>query len=102
MTSLKRIPSEPGIPTFAESGVPGYEATNWHAMIGPKGMPDAVVERVANEVRNIVARKDVSGTLAKSGVFPESDGTPERVRELVRKDYDQWRKVIIQAGIKAQ
>ena len=102
MTSLKRIPSEPGIPTFAESGVPGYEATNWHITIGPKGMPGAVVERLSSEVRKIVARKDVTSTLAKSGVFPESDGTPERVRELVRKDFEQWRKVIIQAGIKAQ
>jgi tripartite-type tricarboxylate transporter receptor subunit TctC len=102
VTSLKRIPSEPGIPTFAEQGVPGYEATNWHATIGPKGMPAAVVERLGNELRKVVALPDVQATLARSGVFPEADGAPARLRELIRKDYEQWRKVIQQAGIKPQ
>jgi len=69
VTSLKRIPSEPAIPTFAESGVPGYAATNWHATIGPKGLPAPVVERLGNEIRRIDALKDVEKTLEASGVF---------------------------------
>ena len=102
VTGLKRIPSEPAIPTFAEAGVTSYEATNWHITIGPRGMPAAVVERLGNEIRRIVALPDVAKTLESSGVFPEPDGTPERVRELVRKDLEQWRKVIQRAGIKLQ
>jgi tripartite-type tricarboxylate transporter receptor subunit TctC len=102
MTSATRIPTEPDIPTLAESGVPGYEATNWHAMIGPKGLPRAVVERINGEVRKIVAQKDMEHTLHTSGVFPGGSGTPEELRELIRKDYEQWRKVIIQAGIKPE
>jgi tripartite-type tricarboxylate transporter receptor subunit TctC len=102
MTSATRIPTEPDIPTLAESGVPGYEATNWHAMIGPKGLPRAVVERINGEVRKIVAQKDMENTLHTSGVFPGGSGTPEELRELIRKDYEQWRKVIIQAGIKPE
>jgi len=101
MTSATRIPTEPGIPALAET-VPGYEATNWHAMIGPKGLPRAVVERISGEVRKIVAREDMEITLHASGVFPRGGGTPEELRELIRKDYEQWRKVVIQAGIKPE
>ena len=102
MTSATRIPTEPDIPTLAESGVLGYEATNWHAMIGPKGLPRAVVERINGEVRKIVAQKDMENTLHASGVFPGGGGTPGELRELIRKDYEQWRKVVIQAGLKPE
>ena len=101
MTSATRIPTEPGIPALAET-VPGYEATNWHAMIGPKGIPPAVVERINAEVRRIVSAKDIESTLHTSGVFPAGGGSAEEVRALIRKDYEQWRKVVIQAGIKPE
>jgi tripartite-type tricarboxylate transporter receptor subunit TctC len=100
MTSAQRIPTEPDIPALAET-VPGYEATNWHAMIGPKGLPDAVVDRINSEVRKIIAQKDIETTLHKSGVFP-AGGPPENLRELIRKDYAQWARVIKQAGVKAE
>lgn len=101
MTSLKRIPTEPDIPALAET-VPGYESTNWHAMIGPKGIPPAVIERINTEVRKIVSQKDMEARLHGSGVFPAGGGSPEVLRELISKDYDQWKKVIAQAGIKAE
>ena len=101
MTSAKRIPTEPDIPALAET-VPGYEATNWHAMIGPKGIPPAVVERISTEVRKIVSQKDMEARLHGSGVFPAGGGSPDVVRELIRKDYEQWKKVIAQAGIKPE
>jgi len=101
MTSATRIPTEPGIPALAET-VPGYEATNWHAMIGPKGIPPAVVERINAEVKRIVSAKDIESTLHTSGVFPAGGGSAEEVRALIRKDYEQWKKVIIQAGIKPE
>jgi tripartite-type tricarboxylate transporter receptor subunit TctC len=100
MTSAQRIPTEPGIPAIAEA-VPGYEATNWHAIIGPKNLPRAVVDRLNGEVRRIVAQKDTEKILHDNGVFP-AGGTPELLQELIRKDYEQWRKVIAQAGIKLQ
>ena len=101
MTSVKRIPTEPDIPALAET-VPGYESTNWHAMIGPKGIPPAVVERISAEVRKIVSQRDMEARLHASGVFPAGGGAPEVVRELIRKDYEQWKKVIAQAGIKPE
>lgn len=101
MTSAQRIPTEPDIPALAET-VPGYEATNWHALIGPKGLPRAVVERIGGEVRRIVAQKDMEATLHASGVFPAGGGSPDQLAELIRKDYGQWKKVIIQANIKPE
>jgi len=101
MTSAQRIPTEPDIPALAET-VPGYEATNWHAMIGPKGIPPAVVERINAEVRRIVSAKDIESTLHASGVFPAGGGSAEEVRALIRKDYEQWRRVITQAGVKPE
>lgn len=101
MTSLKRIATEPGIPALAET-VPGYEATNWHAMLGPKGLPRAIVDRLNAEVRKIVSQKDIEERLHASGVFPDGGGTPEQLSELIRNDYAQWAKVIKQAGIKAE
>jgi tripartite-type tricarboxylate transporter receptor subunit TctC len=101
MTSLRRIPTEPGIPALAET-VPGYEATNWHALIGPKGIPRAAVDRISAEVRKIVSHKDMENTLHASGVFPGGGGTPEQLHELVRKDFEQWKRVIIQAGVKPE
>ena len=101
MTSAKRIPTEPGIPALAET-VPGYEATNWHATIGPKGIPRAIVDRINSEVRRIVSQREMEATLQANGVFPEGGGTPEQVYDLIRKDHDQWRKVVIQAGIKPE
>ncbi|MGH8623509.1 MAG: Bug family tripartite tricarboxylate transporter substrate binding protein, partial [Burkholderiales bacterium] len=101
MTSAARIPTEPDIPALAET-VPGYESTNWHAMIGPKGIPPAVVDRINGEIRKIVSRKDVEQALHAGGVFPQGGGSPEDVRALIRKDYEQWRKVVIEAGIKPE
>jgi tripartite-type tricarboxylate transporter receptor subunit TctC len=101
MTSAQRIPTEPDIPALAET-VPGYEATNWHATIGPKGIPRAIVDRINGEVRKIVAQKDVEKTLHANGVFPHGGGSPEQVYELIRTDHDQWKKVVIQAGIKPE
>jgi tripartite-type tricarboxylate transporter receptor subunit TctC len=101
MTSARRIATEPGIPALAET-VPGYESTNWHAMIGPKGIPRPVADRINAEVRKIVSQKDIESRLHASGVFPEDGGSPEQLRELIRKDHDQWKKVVIQAGIKPE
>ncbi|MGH8701308.1 MAG: tripartite tricarboxylate transporter substrate binding protein, partial [Burkholderiales bacterium] len=95
VTGAARIPTEPGIPALAET-VPGYEATNWHVIIGPKGIPRAVVDRINGEVRKIVSQKDIEQTLHASGVFPGGGGSPEQVYELILKDYEQWRRVITQ------
>ena len=99
VTTPERIAAEPGLPTIAESGVPGYEVTNWHALIGPKGLPRAVVERLNSEMNKILRLKETEERLQADGVSP-AGGTPEQLFEQIRKEIEQWRQVIARAGVK--
>ena len=101
MTSAQRSKADPGIPTFAESGLPGYEATNWHALIGPKGLPRPVVERLNGEIRKIIAHPDMEKSLQANGIDPAA-GAPEDLASYLRKELEQWRKVIAVAKIKIE
>ena len=99
VTSARRTRADPSIPTLAESGLPGYEATNWHALIGPKGLSRAIVDRLNAEIRKIVSSKDMESVLIANGVEPDG-GTPEQLAEYLRKDFMQWRAVITRANIR--
>ena len=99
VTTPERMPAEPGIPTVTESGVPGYVVVNWHGLIGPKGLPRAVVERLNAEMNRIVKLKDMEERLQADGMAP-AGGTPEQLYEHIRKEIEQWRQVVARAGIR--
>ena len=101
VTTSTRLAAEPAIPTIAEAGVPGYEVSNWHAMIGPKGLPRTVVERLNGEVNRIIKSKDMEDRLRGDGVTA-AGGTPEALHELFRRELTMWRDVVQAAGIKIQ
>lgn len=101
MTSAARSKAEPDIPTIAESGLPGYEATNWHGLIGPKGLPRPIVDRLNAELRKIVAHTDMEKILQANGIDP-AGGTPEQLHDYLRREVEQWRKVIKAANIKVE
>jgi len=101
VTTAERIAAEPSIPSIAEAGVPGYDVSNWHALIGPRGLPRAVVERVNAEVLKIVRMKDVEERMRGDGVSPTGT-TPEQLHEMMRREHDQWKKVVTRAGIRIQ
>lgn len=101
VTTRERIAAEPGIPTLAEAGVPGYEVNNWHALIGPKGLPRAVVERMNSEVTKIINVKDMADRLRGDGVSP-AGGSPEALHEQISREIAMWRGVVKAAGIKIQ
>jgi len=99
VSTPERVPSEPAIPTVTESGVPGYEVVNWHALIGPKGLPRPVVERLNGEMNRILRQKDLEERLQTDGVAP-AGGTPEQLYAQIKKEIEQWRGVVQRAGIK--
>lgn len=101
VTTATRIAAEPNIPTIAEAGVPGYDVSNWHALIGPKGVLRAVVERINSEVTKILRAKDMEERLRGDGVSP-SGGTPEALQEQMRREIAMWRDVVKAAEIKIQ
>jgi tripartite-type tricarboxylate transporter receptor subunit TctC len=101
VTTAKRIPALPNVPTVAESGLPGYEVILWHGLIGPKGLPRPIVERVNAEVTKALSLKQTADQLQNDGVAP-AGGTPEQFRAQITKEIDVWRKVAAAAGVKAE
>ena len=101
VTTATRIAAEPSIPTIAEAGVPGYDVSNWHGLIGPRGLPRAVVERLNSEVGKILRSKDMEERLRNDGVSA-TGGTPEALFEQIRREIGMWRDAVKAADIKIQ
>jgi tripartite-type tricarboxylate transporter receptor subunit TctC len=101
VTTAKRIPALPDVPTVAESGLPGYEVVLWHGLIGPKGLPKAVVDRINGEVNKSLKQKETAAQLENDGVAP-AGGTPEQFAAQIKKEIGVWKKVAADAGVKAE
>jgi tripartite-type tricarboxylate transporter receptor subunit TctC len=78
----------------------GYEAVNWGAVWGPKGLAADVVARWNSEINRILLLPDIKERLAANGMEP-TGGTPERLRDILRRDVAKWQGVVKIAGIKA-
>jgi tripartite-type tricarboxylate transporter receptor subunit TctC len=101
VTTAKRIPALPDVPTVAEAGVPGYDVVLWHGLIGPKGMPKDVIDRVNAEANKALSLKETAAQLQSDGVAP-AGGTPAQFGDTIRKEIGMWRKVVADAGVKVE
>ena len=93
VTSLKRSPLAPDLPTASESGLPGFESDTWFGIYGPKGLPADVVTRLNAEFNKAIQSQDVRDRLAKLGAEPVG-GTPAQFAAMVKKDSARWGKLI--------
>ena len=100
VTSLKRSPFTPDLPTVSEAGVPGYEARQWWGMFAQGKTPRAVVGRLNGEIHKILAAEDVKARLADEGAEPVQQMTPEAFATIVRNDIAKWRKVVRDLNLK--
>jgi tripartite-type tricarboxylate transporter receptor subunit TctC len=100
VTTSKRSPALPDVPTIAESGVPGFECTAWFGLVGPAGMPKEVVDRINASVRAVLARPDVQKQLAEQGL-ELTPSTPDEFASTMKTEMTKWAGVIKQAGIRA-
>jgi len=91
----------PDIPTLAEAGVPGYEATIWLGMLAPKGTPQAIVDKLNAEIRRIVAKPAVKEAWQKQGASPLVM-TPVEFDAYLRQDIKKWADVVKRSGAKVQ
>jgi tripartite-type tricarboxylate transporter receptor subunit TctC len=101
VTTLRRIAAAPDIPTVAESGVPDFEVVVWHGLIGPKGLPRPIVDRINNEAAKTLKLAEAAEKLASDGVAP-AGGTPEQFLAIIKSEIQVWRKVVSDAGLKAE
>jgi tripartite-type tricarboxylate transporter receptor subunit TctC len=96
-----RSPAVPDLPTMAEAGVSGYEASTWHAWFAPARTPAAIIQKLNSELAKASKAPDVMARLAPDGV--QSIGSsPEQLREFIASDIVRWRKVINEAGIRLE
>ncbi|MGO4761040.1 Bug family tripartite tricarboxylate transporter substrate binding protein [Cupriavidus sp. 2KB_3] len=93
VTSAKRSPLAPDLPTASESGLPGFESDTWFGIYGPKGLPADVVSRLNAEFNKAIQSQDVRDRLAKLGAEPVG-GTPAQFAAMVKKDSARWGKLI--------
>jgi tripartite-type tricarboxylate transporter receptor subunit TctC len=100
-TGLKRSSVLPDVPTIAEAGVPGYEATIWLGIMAPAGTPAAVVDKLNSEVNKVLELPATREAWAKQGAEPLVM-TPAEFDKYLRGDIEKWAKVIHTAGIKVQ
>jgi tripartite-type tricarboxylate transporter receptor subunit TctC len=100
VTTAKRLSYLPDVPTVSET-VPGYEATHWYAMWGPKGLPKPIVTRWNQEVIKVLATEEAKARMKAEGLEP-GGGTPEECQQLIKRDIEKWRRVMRDAKIKRE
>jgi tripartite-type tricarboxylate transporter receptor subunit TctC len=100
-TGAQRSPALPDLPTVAESGVPGYEASLWYGFVGPARMPPEIVQRLNTEIVAILALPDTREKLASQGVDARST-TPDEFARILAADVARWAKVVQKLGLQAE
>lgn len=100
VSSARRSKLYPGLPTIAESGVPGFEAQSWYGFAVPARTPPPVVSRLNREIVQILERPETGDTLLKLGLEVWTS-TPEAFGAYIRSEYDKWGRIIREVGITA-
>lgn len=101
VTSAKRLPILPEVPTMMEAGVPGFESYNWQGVIVPAGTPREIVDRLNRELNAILAQPLTREFIASTG-SEAGGGTPEAFGAFIRSETEKWGKVVRQAGIRPE
>ena len=99
--SANRIPALPDLPTISETGVPGYEVTNWWGIVVPAGTPRPIVERLNKELTAIVASPETRKRFETEGAEPLSM-SPEEFSRFIAAETTKWARVVKEAGIRAE
>ena len=100
MTTLKRSPAAPEIPTVAESaGIPDYEVDSWYAMFAPAKTPPPIVARLQQEIARVVQLPEIKEKLLQQGADAVG-GSAAELERVVKSELRKWEAVIRQAGIK--
>jgi tripartite-type tricarboxylate transporter receptor subunit TctC len=101
VTSAKRSSLLPDVPTIAESGVPGFEASLFYGLVAPAGTPRPIIERLNKALRDALASDEVRKRLATDGAEPVP-GTPEEYAAHIDQDETKWSKVVRDSGARAE
>jgi len=97
MSTSKRVPLLPDIPTIAEAALPGFESVTWYGMLGPKGLDPAIVSKFNAAIKAVLEDKEVVAKLAGIGNAVRYE-TADQFRATIKKDRAQWAEVVKKSG----
>jgi tripartite-type tricarboxylate transporter receptor subunit TctC len=101
VSSARRSAALPDVPTIAESGVAGYEASSWHGWLAPAGTPEPIVNKLAAELGMAIKSRELAERLTDDG--GELVGSsPERFQRMLVAELARWRKVVKEAGVRIE
>jgi tripartite-type tricarboxylate transporter receptor subunit TctC len=101
VTSARRIPSLPDVPTMIEAGVPGFEATAWFGVFAPAAVPHDIIAKLNQDIGRILRLPDVLERISQQGSAEIVGGSPEQYGAFVRAEIAKWAKVVSESGAKA-
>jgi tripartite-type tricarboxylate transporter receptor subunit TctC len=101
VTSPQRFPTVPDIPTFAETGLPGYDVTSWYGLAFPAGTPEPIVAKTNKAMRELLASDAVKAQILKVGALVKSS-SPDELKAHIAGEIEKWKRVREKAGIAQQ
>jgi len=101
ISTAKRSPAMPEVAPIAESGVPGFNTASWVGLVGPRGLPSAIVARLNAEIATVIKGGDLREKLASQGFVPEAS-TPQQFAAHIKDELGRFRKLVKAAGIKEE
>ena len=101
VTTAKRLPALPDVPTVVEAGVPDYQVDLWHGLIAPKGVPRVIVDKLNKAANASLTLSETAEKLAHDGVVP-AGGTPEQFAATIAREIEMWKKLAAEGAITAE
>jgi tripartite-type tricarboxylate transporter receptor subunit TctC len=101
VTTLKRSPAAPEIPTLAEQGLPGFEAVSWFSLMAPANLPPAIQKRLNQLTKSTLNHPDIKNRLLANGLDP-APSSPKELSKLIISESNKWGRVVQKAGVKLE
>ena len=101
VTTLKRSPSAPDIPTLAEQGLRGFEAVSWFSLMAPAKLPKEIQARLNQLTIQTLSKPEIRSRLSNGGLDP-NPGSPEELSRYIQQEASKWRKIVQQSGARAE
>lgn len=98
----KRMPQLPSVPTFAEAGIKGFDVTNWYGVLGPKGMSKEIVFKLNDAIKKSLADPALIAKLEPQGVIPQGPKTPEEYDAFIKSELNKYAKMAKELQVKAE
>jgi tripartite-type tricarboxylate transporter receptor subunit TctC len=98
-TAAQRSPGLPEVPTFAESGLPGFDTYEWYGVFGPANLPGDVLAKLSREIAGIIKMPEMSETLTLQGAIPVGT-SPDEFGAFVKREMQVWGKLAQQVGLR--